>query len=143
MNTKLRFNVTRIGQPVALAMAVGMSALVTSAAPAFAQTQPAPPDTVAPQNSEPLTTPLPDVWNSAWDSDGYDRLHYVIGTVASFSPYRLLVARGAGVTTEIDLKKGTVIRPMGLTLSPGERVAVVGYWSKGTFIADRIVLRQA
>jgi len=142
MNMNRRFNATRIGRPLALAMAVGASTLMTSALPAFAQTQPAPPDATAPQSSEPLTTPLPEVWNSAWDADGYDRLHYVIGTVASFSPYRLLVARGTGVTTAVDLKKGTVIRPIGLTLSPGERVAVIGYWSKGTFIADRIVLRQ-
>jgi hypothetical protein len=87
--------------------------------------------------------PLPDAWNAAWDNGTFDQRHYVIGTVASFSAYRLLVARPDGVTMQIDLKKGTIIRPEGLDLAPGEHVAVVGYWSKGTFIANRVVLRRA
>ena len=94
-------------------------------------------------DSQPLTGPLPDAWDTAWDTGTYDRLHYVIGTVASFTPYRLSIARLNGETTQIDLKKGTIIRPLGLDLSPGEHVAVVGYWSKGTFIANRVVLRRA
>jgi hypothetical protein len=40
----------------------------------------------------------------------------------------------------VDLKQGTTIRPTGSTPASGQRVAVFGYWSNGTFIADRVVL---
>jgi hypothetical protein len=43
----------------------------------------------------------------------------------------------------VDLKNGTIIRPEGTSLVAGMRVAIFGYWSKGTFIANRVVLRQS
>jgi len=42
----------------------------------------------------------------------------------------------------IDLKNGTVILPTGATPSPSQRVAVIGYYSKRTFIANRVILRN-
>jgi hypothetical protein len=82
-----------------------------------------------------------DHWSPAWNNGNYDRRHVLIGTVASFQPYRLLLSRANGETVQIDLKNGTVIRPEGTNLASGERVAVMGYWSKGTFIANRVILR--
>ena len=82
-------------------------------------------------------------WNPAWETGNYDRHHVLIGTIADFKPYRMLLqpADPNGNATTVDLKNGTVIRPDGTTLSPGMRVAVMGYWSKGTFIANRVILR--
>jgi len=82
-------------------------------------------------------------WNAQWDAGAYDHHHILVGTIASFTPYRMLLSRDRnGETTQVDLKRGTRIRPDGMNLSPGEHVAVMGYWSKGTFIANRIVLRS-
>ncbi|HYZ17135.1 MAG TPA: hypothetical protein VE591_12060 [Candidatus Acidoferrum sp.] len=81
-------------------------------------------------------------WSSAWNHGQYDHRHVLIGTVASFQPYRLLLSRPNGPSIQVDLKNGTVIRPAGTNLAPGERVAVTGYWSKGTFIANRVILRS-
>jgi len=85
--------------------------------------------------------PAYEVWQSAWDRFEFDRHHVVLGTVMNFAPYRLRIQRHDGDVETIDLRHGTVIRPEGATPEPGQRVAVVGYWSKGTFIADRLVLR--
>lgn len=82
-----------------------------------------------------------DAWNKTWDSGDFDRNHVLVGTVGSFSPYRLTVTSEQGDTMTIDLKNGTVIRPTGTTPQAGERVAVFGYWSNGTFIANRLVVR--
>jgi hypothetical protein len=72
----------------------------------------------------------------------YDSVEHLLrGTVASFSPYRVLLARDDRETTEVDLKKGTVIEPVGTSITPGMHLAVHGYWSKGVFIADRVTLR--
>jgi len=79
-------------------------------------------------------------WQTAWDSGNYDRNHILLGTVGSFAPYRLTVATAAGDTMTIDLKNGTIIRPDGSTPQAGEHVAVFGYWSNGTFIANRVIL---
>ncbi|HTW84343.1 MAG TPA: hypothetical protein VMD91_09775 [Candidatus Sulfotelmatobacter sp.] len=82
-------------------------------------------------------------WQTTWDAGNYDRHHVLIGTVADSKPYRLLLspADPTDHETMVDLKDGTVIRPDGTTLVPGMRVAVMGYWSKGTFIANRVILR--
>jgi hypothetical protein len=80
-------------------------------------------------------------WQTAWDTGNYDRNHILIGTVGAFAPYRLTVLTPAGDSMTIDLKNGTVMRPDGSTPQPGEHVAVFGYWSNGTFIANRVVLR--
>ena len=84
-----------------------------------------------------------NVWNTAWDTGIYDRHHVLLGVIADFKPYRLLLAPADpdGHATMVDLKNGTIIRPDGVTLADGMNVAVLGYWSKGTFIANRIVLR--
>jgi hypothetical protein len=145
MKIPLRLTPARLARPLALAIAFSAGTFVSAGSPVFAQSAPAAqqaPDADDPgpmENSQPLTGTLPEVWDSAWDSGTFDRRHYIIGTVAAFTSYRLSVARANGETTQIDLKKGTV----GLNLTPGERVAVIGYWSKGTFIANRIVLRSA
>jgi hypothetical protein len=76
-------------------------------------------------------------WQQGWDNNQYDRRHVILGTVANFQPYRLQVARRDGSVQTIDLKNGTVIRPTGETPAMNERVAVTGYYSHGTFIANR------
>lgn len=87
------------------------------------------------------TVPVYDVWQPDWDQYRYDKRHVVLGTVTDFSPYRLTVQRRNGNVMTIDLKNGTVIRPTGATPTMGQRAAVIGYWSNGTFIANRVVLR--
>jgi hypothetical protein len=84
-----------------------------------------------------------NAWNTAWDTGTYDRHHVLLGVITDSKPYRLLLAPADpdGHATMVDLKNGTIIRPDGATLVPGMNVAVLGYWSKGTFIANRIVLR--
>jgi hypothetical protein len=79
-------------------------------------------------------------WQPTWDTGMYDRNHMILGTVGSFAPFRLTLTNVQGDTMKIDLKQGTIIRPNGLTPSSGQRVAVFGYWSNGTFIANRVVL---
>jgi len=81
-----------------------------------------------------------DGWQTAWDTGNYDRNHILLGTVGSFSPYRLTMLNPHGDSMTIDLKNGTIIRPNGSTPAAGQRVAVFGYWSNGTFIANRLVL---
>ena len=68
------------------------------------------------------------------------RFLILLGTVGAFSPYRLTLATLQGDSMTIDLKDGTVIRPTGSTPTEGQRVAVFGYWSNGTFISNRVVL---
>ncbi len=80
-------------------------------------------------------------WQPGWDQNQYDRHHVILGHVASFAPYRLTVMRRNGDVQTVDLKHGTVIYPTGATPSQGERVALVGYYSNGTFIANRVILR--
>ena len=105
---------------------------VTGGAPIFAP--PLPADAQIPPYAQP------------YDGSGYgyhyDSVEHLLrGTVASFSPYRVLLARDDRETTEVDLKKGTVIEPVGTSITPGMHLAVHGYWSKGVFIADRVTLR--
>jgi hypothetical protein len=79
-------------------------------------------------------------WQSTWDTGNYDRNHILLGTVGSFAPYRLTVLTAAGDSLTIDLKNGTIIRPDGTTPQSGQHVAVFGYWSNGTFIANRVIV---
>jgi hypothetical protein len=90
----------------------------------------------------PHRVPLYVRWQPGWDAYRFDHRHVILGTVASFAPYRLQVARRDGVVQQIDLKNGTVILPTGATPTATQRVAVVGYYSKGTFIANRVLLRN-
>lgn len=101
----------------------------TSAIPAFAQYD---------QYGPP---PAYTDWQPGWDQHNYDRHHVILGHVASFSPYRLTVAQRNGNVQTVDLKHGTVIFPTGATPQQGQRVALVGYYSNGTFIANRVILR--
>lgn len=79
-------------------------------------------------------------WQPAWDQNRFDARHVILGTVAKFDPYRLQVARRDGQIQMIDLKNGTVILPTGTTPMLNERVAIVGYYSNGTFIANRLII---
>lgn len=81
-------------------------------------------------------------WQAGWDQGQYDRNHVILGTVSNFQPFRLQVARPNGTVQTIDLKNGTRIFPRGETPSTNQRVAVTGYYSNGTFIADRVILRD-
>lgn len=85
--------------------------------------------------------PVYNAWQSSWDQGRYDRRHVMLGRVVSFSPYRLTISRRGGNQMTIDLKGGTIIRPTGATPQPGERIAAIGYWSHGTFIVNRLVVR--
>jgi hypothetical protein len=82
-----------------------------------------------------------DAWQPTWDTGAYDRNHVLIGTVGKYARSRLTINSTQGDSMVVDLKEGTVIRPTGATPTAGQRVAVFGYWSNGTFIANRIVLR--
>jgi hypothetical protein len=84
--------------------------------------------------------PSYDHWRAEWDRYEFDRHHVILGTVTNFAPYRLQVVRRNGNLQMIDLKNGTVILPTGATPMPNERVAIVGYYSQGTFIANRVLI---
>ncbi len=90
----------------------------------------------------PHHVPLYQSWQAGWDRGRFDRHHVILGRVAHFAPYRLDVARRDGVVQHIDLKNGTVILPTGATPSATQHVAVIGYYSRGTFIANRVLLRN-
>ena len=88
----------------------------------------------------PHGVPVYQEWQPGWDHYRFDRRHVILGTVANFEPYRLQVARRNGNMQMIDLKNGTVILPTGATPMQNERVAIVGYYSHGTFIANRVII---
>jgi hypothetical protein len=81
-------------------------------------------------------------WQPQWDQGQFDKDHVILGTVARFQPFRLQVARRDGNVQTIDLKQGTRIFPRGETPATNERVAVTGYYSNGTFIANRVILHD-
>jgi hypothetical protein len=93
------------------------------------------------QTYHPYAIPSYSTWQAQWDQDQYDRRHVILGMVVGFQPYRLQVQRRDGFVQGLDLKNGTVILPTGATPTPGERVAVVGYYSRGTFIVNRLIIR--
>ena len=119
-------------------MKIALSALTFLIAIASAAAVPASADEIF---YAPHHVPLYQSWQSGWDRDRFDRHHVILGRVARFAPYRLDVARRDGVVQQIDLKNGTVILPTGATPSATQRVAVIGYYSHGTFIANRVLLR--
>lgn len=85
--------------------------------------------------------PTYNSWQPGWDHGQYDRHHVILGRVTKFTPYRITVQRRNGNVQTVDLKNGTVIRPMGATPTAGQRVAMIGYYSNGTFVVNRLVLR--
>jgi len=113
--------------PIAFVLAI----IAAAAVPAFAQEE---------ISIGPHGVPVYRSWQSAWDRFDFNRHHVILGTVASFAPYRLQIVRRDGAFQMIDLKGGTVIVPRGATPSPTQRVAVAGYYSNGTFIANRVLL---
>jgi hypothetical protein len=109
-----------------LSLALFASALGAAALPASAQ----------------VNGPSYRQWQPQWDQGQYDKQHVILGTVARFQPFRLQVARRDGDVQMIDLKPGTRILPRGETPATNQRVAVTGYYSNGTFIANRVILRD-
>ena len=85
--------------------------------------------------------PVYTTWQPQWDRFEYDRRHVILGEVIHFRAYRVEVQRPDGNVQTIDLKNGTVIHPIGATPHRGDRVAIYGYYSNGTFIANGLVLR--
>ena len=61
------------------------------------------------------------------------------GVVAFSEPYHMSVRVHDDVYA-VSLHDGTIIKPTGITLTPTMVVHVAGYWSGGTFIANRIVV---
>ncbi|HEX3368837.1 MAG TPA: hypothetical protein VGI15_08590 [Candidatus Cybelea sp.] len=84
--------------------------------------------------------PAYTTWQPDWDVYKYDKRHVMLGTVTGFTPYRLTVLRHNGVVQTVDLKHGTIIYPTGGTPAQGERVSLVGYYSNGTFVVNRVIL---
>jgi hypothetical protein len=89
------------------------------------------------------TYPYPNytTWQPGWDTYKHDKHHVMLGVVTGFAPYRLTVQRHDGAIQTVDLKNGTVIFPTGATPTPGERVALVGHYSNGTFVVGRVIIR--
>ncbi|HLY03129.1 MAG TPA: hypothetical protein VKR56_11630 [Candidatus Cybelea sp.] len=96
---------------------------------------------IAPVAAQDYGVPVYTTWQPGWDTYQFDRHHVILGTVASFAPYRLTVQRHNGNVQTVDLKNGTVIYPTGATPMQGERVSLVGYYSNGTFICNRVIIR--
>jgi hypothetical protein len=94
------------------------------------------------QMNAPDGVPAYRTWQQSWNNGQFDRRHVILGTVSDFKPYRLTVARSNGMVQTIDLKNGTSIFPTGMTPTTNQPVAVVGYYSNGTFIANRVILHQ-
>jgi hypothetical protein len=147
-------NKTNIALDIFRPVAVGVGIFAATAAIGLAQTNTANP--CAPGTAMTPSTamaPAPAAWNSfdpsyndvaawnnAWESGAYDRNHVMLGTVDKFATARLTMSNSFGDKVTVDLKEGTVIRPTGATPTAGQRVAVFGYWSNGTFIANRVIL---
>ena len=65
--------------------------------------------------------------------------HDLRGVVAGFGGYSMTLNIRRG-SVPVQLHRGTIIEPIGTTLQPGMRVNVHGYWSNGTFVANRIAV---
>ncbi len=85
--------------------------------------------------------PVYNAWQPGWDKYVFDRRHVVLGEVIGFQPYRVQLRRRNGRVQDVDLKNGTVILPTGATPAPGEHVALLGYYSHGTFVVNRMIIR--
>jgi hypothetical protein len=96
---------------------------------------------IAQTDPDQTTVTVYTTWQPDWDANKFDKQHVMLGEVANFTPYRLTIARRDGQQQTVDLKNGTLIYPTGATPTQGERAALVGYYSNGTFIANRVILR--
>jgi hypothetical protein len=92
-------------------------------------------------SAQQVYAPSYSTWQPQWDRFQYDRRHVILGTVVGFRPYRVTVQSPDGDVQTIDLKPGTVIHPIDATPARGDRIAIYGYWSNGTFVANGLVLR--
>src|SRR5215472_4087569 len=81
--------------------------------------------------AQDVVVPVYTTWQPDWDRYVYDTNHVMLGIVQDFAPYRLTIERRDGTVQTVDLKHGTVIFPTGDTPAVGERLALVGYYSKG------------
>lgn len=76
----------------------------------------------------------------SYDSDDrFARAYDIQGVVTSSVPYHMNV-RIHDQIYSVSLHDGTIIKPTGITLEPTMIVNVAGYWSGGTFVANRIVV---
>jgi len=69
----------------------------------------------------------------------WESAHQLHGVVGSFGGFDMTL-RVEGEPLPVRLHQGTIINPTGLTIKPGMRVRVFGYWANGRFQANRIVL---
>ena len=92
------------------------------------------------QNPQWVAVPVMS-WQPVWDTDRYDQQHTVVGIITHFGGYRLTVVHRSGMKQTVDLKGGTLIYPTGATPTQGEHVAMLGYYSNGTFIVNEMVVR--
>ncbi len=100
--------------------------------------------TPLPAAAQPFSDPsIPNYtrWQARWDRAAFRNRHVIVGEVIDFHPYRVRLRRSNGITQGVDLKHGTIILPTGATPTPGERVALVGYYSQGTFVVNRLIIR--
>lgn len=76
----------------------------------------------------------------AFDPDERFAKAYVLQGVVTYSvPFHMNIRIHDDVYP-IALHQGTIIKPTGITLAPSMVVNVAGYWSGGTFVANRIVV---
>jgi len=69
---------------------------------------------------------------------GFRGPHQIDGFIATAQPYHFTFRDG----TPIDMHNGTVINPLGATLTPGMAVRVLGFWRRdGAFEANEVDLR--
>jgi len=69
----------------------------------------------------------------------FSRAYDLQGVVTFSEPYHMRVRIHDDIYA-VTLHDGTIIKPTGITLTPTMVVHVAGYWSGGTFIANRIVV---
>ncbi len=89
----------------------------------------------------PATVTFAPAPASAYAPAAYVGAHGLRGWIASSRPYFISV-RANGRWIPVDLHRGTVIAPLGLTLERGMYVNVAGYWNGGNFVANRVMLAR-
>jgi len=72
-------------------------------------------------------------------NDRFTGTYDLQGVVTFSEPYHMRVRVHDDVYA-VSLHDGTIIKPTGITLTPTMVVHLAGYWSGGTFIANRIVV---